>query len=89
MRLAIILLTAAMLHGCSSEQDTPPAHPVADMVLINGNVVTVDANQPTAEAIAIDGDRITAVGTAAEIECSLVRGEEILAQGAILVMAGR
>jgi predicted amidohydrolase YtcJ len=68
-----------MLHGCSSEQDTaPPPHPLADMVLINGNVVTMDANQPAAEAIAIDGDRITAVGTAAEIEPYIGAATEVV-----------
>ena len=60
---ALILAVAA----CSSEQGTPATHPIADMVLTNGNVVTVDDDVPAAEAIAINGDRITAVGTAAEI----------------------
>ncbi len=36
---------------------------VADMVLMGGNIYTVDASQPTAEAIAISKRRILAVGS--------------------------
>ena len=41
--------------------------PIADLVLTNGNVVTVDEDQPHAEAVAISGDKIIAVGTSADI----------------------
>ncbi len=40
----------------------------ADLILHNGNFITVDARNPRAEAIAIAGDRILAVGTNAEID---------------------
>ena len=40
----------------------------ADRVLVNGNILTVDANDSVAEAIAIRGGRITAVGSNADIE---------------------
>ncbi len=51
-----------MLVACSpsSEQN---GHPVADMLLINGNVRTVDDSRPQAQAIATRGDRIVAVGS--------------------------
>jgi len=39
----------------------------ADLVLVNGAVVTVDASRPRAEAVAVRGDRIVAVGTNAEV----------------------
>jgi predicted amidohydrolase YtcJ len=39
----------------------------ADLVLLNGKVITVDANDTIAEAVAIKGDRIKAVGTTREI----------------------
>lgn len=41
---------------------------MADLIITNAHVWTVDKAHPTAEAIAIAGDRIAAVGTRAEIE---------------------
>jgi predicted amidohydrolase YtcJ len=38
-----------------------------DIVLVNGKVITVDANDRIAQAVAIRGDRIVAVGTNAEV----------------------
>jgi predicted amidohydrolase YtcJ len=45
-------------------------HPVgaADLVLINGNIVTVDKNCPPAEALAAKGNAIVAVGSYKEIK---------------------
>lgn len=40
----------------------------ADLILLNGNVLTVDHQDRVTEAIAIRGDRILAVGTNAEIK---------------------
>jgi hypothetical protein len=40
----------------------------ADLILFNGDVVTVDSAHPHAQAIAVRGDRILAVGTNADIE---------------------
>jgi len=41
---------------------------IADTILINGKVITVDNNFSLVEAIAIKGDKIIAVGTNSEIE---------------------
>src|SRR5690349_5261418 len=41
--------------------------PQADLVLINGRVLTVDANDRVAQAVAIAGNRIIAVGSDAEV----------------------
>ena len=43
------------------------AEPFADRVLVNGNILTVDANDSVAEAIAIRDGRIVAVGSNATI----------------------
>ena len=59
---AIIIL--AVLASCNSV--TQPDS-IADLVLTNGRVVTVDAEHPEAEAVAVMGDTIAAVGTSAEI----------------------
>lgn len=37
--------------------------PVADLLLLNGTVITMDTNQPTAEAVAVKQGKIFAVGT--------------------------
>jgi predicted amidohydrolase YtcJ len=42
--------------------------PRADLILVNGRVITVDANDRIAQAVAISGNRIVAVGSTAEIE---------------------
>lgn len=41
---------------------------MADLVLINGRICTVNPAQPWAEAVAIDGDRILRVGRTADIK---------------------
>lgn len=41
--------------------------PVADLILVDGKVFTVDAAKPNAEAVAIREERILAVGTSQEI----------------------
>ena len=38
--------------------------PAADLILINGKIVTVDTNAPQASWLAVRGDRIAALGWA-------------------------
>ena len=45
-----------------------PDQPVADMVLVNGTIATVDDNNPEVEAIAIKDDRIMQLGTTQNIQ---------------------
>jgi predicted amidohydrolase YtcJ len=59
--LLLTLLTA--LAGCAAEPSNP-----ADLVLMNGKVVTVDDTNPEAEAVAVKDGRILAVGSSAELE---------------------
>jgi predicted amidohydrolase YtcJ len=67
MKIRAIVFFTVLLVGCGSESDTTATHPVADLVLTNGNVVTVDESQPFAEALAVNGDRIVAVGSSSDI----------------------
>lgn len=77
---AATLMLALLLGGCSaSEQDTGPA----DRILLNGRILTVDADFSVAEALAIRGDRIMAVGSAEDI--SVLQGP----QTSIIDLAGR
>ncbi len=65
---AVLIAAMAALIGAAAPvregQDPAPA----DLVLINGKVVTVDEALPEAEALAVRGDRIAAVGTTEEIK---------------------
>jgi hypothetical protein len=56
-----------LLCACGDTQKTPDSHAVADLVLTNGNVITVDEQNPSAKSVAKIGDRIAAVGNAAHI----------------------
>jgi len=65
VRLTFLLICPVFLFACGGPVDQP-GHP-ADLVLRNGNVLTVDKSNPRAEAIAIVADRIIAVGSNQEI----------------------
>ncbi|HZR08885.1 MAG TPA: amidohydrolase [Myxococcales bacterium] len=62
MRPSFLLVVLAVTAPATAVQTDP-----ADLVLLHGEVVTVDAKQPRAQAIAVRGDRILAVGSDAEI----------------------
>ena len=54
------------------------AQPRADLVLVNGTVVTVDGGNAVAEAIAVSGGKIVAVGTTAEIKARAGTGTRVI-----------
>lgn len=56
-----VVLLSVVFTACSGLQQK------ADLILTNGVIYTVDADQPWAEAIAIRGDRILKVGNATDI----------------------
>ncbi len=60
--VAALALIAAVYPGCTVKKIP------ADLVLTNGQIVTLDQNMPQAEALAITGDRITAVGSTQKIK---------------------
>lgn len=78
MRFALLIGCVATLIACGQAPDPEPAHPVADLVLTNGNVVTVDEQNPAAEAIAAIGDRIVAVGSSADIAAYIGSATEVI-----------
>jgi predicted amidohydrolase YtcJ len=57
----------AVLLGVAGSASCGP-RPVADLLLLNGHVVTLNASDPSAEAVAIADGRILAVGSSADIE---------------------
>ena len=61
-------LLAATLIVASATTVIAELRPAADLIIVGGQVWTVDAARPRAEAVAVLGDRIVAVGSAAEID---------------------
>lgn len=57
-RAAAALALAALLGGCARQ----PAHPVAELVIRNGDLRTMDAKQPRASALAVRGGVIVYIG---------------------------
>ncbi|OYO04689.1 amidohydrolase [Enemella evansiae] len=66
VRRASALLAGAVLvvTGCTQA----PSTVAPDLILTNGEVLTMDAGSTTQQAVAIDDGRITAVGSSAEID---------------------
>jgi len=62
-------------------------HQKADLVIINGKVLTIDKDNPSAEAIAVSGEKIIRVGTLREIKAYIVKGrtEVIDAKGRLVI----
>src|SRR5438067_7452726 len=63
LRLHLAALCAVFVAHTASAQQTR-----ADLVLLHGDLFTVDSLHPRAQAIAVRGDRIAAVGSDAEIQ---------------------
>jgi predicted amidohydrolase YtcJ len=62
-----MLLASAALLGPVVVPGQQPASVAADLVLLNGKIVTVEPARPQVEALAVGGNRIAAIGTTAEI----------------------
>ena len=82
--LIITLSTITMISiGACSQKEK------ADLVIINGNVLTIDKDNPAAEAIAVKGEMIIAVGTTAGISKFIEKGTtKIIDAGGRLVIPG-
>lgn len=61
--LGICAVVGLLGAGSGTKAQTPPA----DLIVVNGKVLTVDARNSRAEAVAIRGGRFTAVGSNADI----------------------
>lgn len=66
--IACAALFLATLSATATGQQSLERAPRADLILVNGDVVTMDSARPRAQAIAVRGDRILAVGSNAEVE---------------------
>ncbi|MGH9941850.1 MAG: amidohydrolase [Pyrinomonadaceae bacterium] len=61
---------------------------MADLVIVNANVRTMDRQRPLAEAVAIYGNRIAAVGSSAEIRALAGPRTKVIDARAALVLPG-
>ena len=59
MKILSILLSVLLLGLAAPQRQTV----TADLILLNGNIYTVNQKMPHAEAVAVKGDRIVFVGT--------------------------
>jgi predicted amidohydrolase YtcJ len=59
----------------------------ADLVIINGKVLTIDKDNPIAESIAVNGERIIAVGSLQEIKEYIKKGKTVIidARGRLVI----
>ena len=71
MKNVIILLSIVIMTiSCSGSKDGK-----ADLVIINGKVLTIDRDNPVAEAVAVRGEYIIAAGTAGKISPFIEKGK--------------
>lgn len=64
--IKLIFIGAVVLSGIHCRNESPVT--AADLVLINGNIVTMDKNNPRAEALAVKGETIVAVGSSKSVK---------------------
>jgi predicted amidohydrolase YtcJ len=82
--LIISLSVIAMLTNCSCTQKEK-----ADLVIINGKVLTIDKKNPITQAIAVRGERIIAVGNTRDISLFIeMETTMVIDAGGRLVMPG-
>ena len=85
--VAFSLLTAA-LAGLASSAAQQPASVAADMVLVNGKIVTLEESQPQAEALAVGGNRIAALGTTEAMKRHIGQKTQVIDLAGRLVIPG-
>src|SRR5512133_1325099 len=83
MRSVVLASAAVAITGCSSTEK-----PMADLIITNAHVWTVDQAHPIAEAIAVTADRIVAVGKEVEGERWRAAGTRVIDAGGRLVLPG-
>jgi predicted amidohydrolase YtcJ len=83
MKRMAALLGVVLFAGCVAA-----AQEQADLVLLNGRVVTLDESRPEAEALAVVGDRILAVGADRLIRRHVGSGTRVIDLEGRLVVPG-
>jgi len=82
--LITLLSIITIMTACSNSKKDK-----ADIVIINGKVLTIDKENPIAEAVAIKGEKIIAVGTTSKISGMIAKGAtEVIDAAGRLVIPG-
>jgi predicted amidohydrolase YtcJ len=78
--IVLLFVFIVLCFFCSSDQAKSSASPdsQADLVLINGKVITVDARDSIAQAVAVKEDKIVKVGTTAQINPLIGPGTKVI-----------
>lgn len=82
MKRFFLLAVAVLAVAC-----TPAEEPV-DLVLLNGKIVTLDAQNPEAEAVAARGQDLVAVGSNADVRRLIGPDTEVIDLGGALAVPG-
>lgn len=84
MKRTITLIIASIMVSTLSCQQRE----VADLIIINGRVFTVDESNPEAEAIAVKGEKIIAVGSTKEIKTYAAESTQVIDASGKLILPG-
>jgi predicted amidohydrolase YtcJ len=78
----VSVIVATKLHAATEKSvfaAVPAASPTADLILINGKILTVDAKDSIAEAVAIGaGGKIIAVGSNADVQAHATKATRVI-----------
>jgi predicted amidohydrolase YtcJ len=80
----VVALAIIPANFCSHQKTSRPA----DLVLTNGNIVTMSRDLPRAQAVAVSGNRIVRVGQAEEIKPLIGEKTRVIDLGQKLVIPG-
>ena len=88
MKRSLVFASLAGALGLAFSGAAEAGSEPADLILTNGHVITVDADDTIAEAVAIRGERILAVGSTAEIMAHRGPETEVMDVGGRTVLPG-
>jgi predicted amidohydrolase YtcJ len=71
LKIVKVFLLAALAAVALAAVEAQEAQAPADLVLVNGHILTVDASDSIAQAMAVTGGRIVAVGTSDQIRARI------------------
>ncbi len=81
--VALSLFSLLASAYCAAQAADP-----ANLVFVDGNIITMDANRTLAKAVAVRGNQIVAVGTNADMEPYIDKGTKVIHLNGKTVMPG-